>query len=98
MNRGSGKRPKLVFFPARFIPPTPGLNKNDYEIYATYYGSIASGFFGKLKVIRKTDGKLLFPYDGADTIGPFETIEVAVRAAKARGEEVVNGDLNFPEL
>jgi hypothetical protein len=48
--------------------------------------------------VRKTDGKLLFPFDGADNIGPFPTKADAVAAALARGDAVVDGDLACPEL
>ena len=98
MNQSSGKRPKLVLFPTRQIAPTPGASPDDFQIYASYRGSSASGFFGTLKVVRKTDGKLLFPFDGAGSIGPFPTKADAVAAALERGDEVVQGDLARPEL
>ena len=98
MNQSSGKRPKLVLFPTRTVTPTPGTSEDDFQIYASYRGSSASGFFGTLKVVRKTDGKLLFPFDGAASIGPFPTKAAAVAAALERGGEVVEGDIARPEL
>jgi hypothetical protein len=98
VTQSSGKRPKLVLFPARHVEPTPGHSADDFQIYASYRGSTASGFFGTLKVVRKTDGRLLFPFDGADTIGPFVTKAEAVAAALARGDAVVQADLERPEL
>lgn len=98
MTQSSGKRPKLVLFPARHVEPRPGTSADDFQIYASYRGSTASGFFGTLKVVRKTDGRLLFPFDGADTIGPFATKADAVAAALARGDTVVSADLARPEL
>lgn len=98
MNQSSGKRPKLVLFPTRMMAPTPGTGVDDFQIYASYRGSTASGFFGTLKVVRKTDGRLLFPFDGADNIGPFATKAAAVAAALERGDQVVEGDLARPEL
>ncbi|WP_061161714.1 DUF6723 family protein [Caballeronia temeraria] len=80
------------------MTPTPGTSENDFQIYASYRGSSASGFFGTLKVVRKTDGKLLFPFDGADTIGPYPTKAAAVAAALDRGDHVVKGDIARPEL
>ncbi|MDR5758489.1 DUF6723 family protein [Caballeronia sp. LZ035] len=85
-------------FPARHVEPRPGTSADDFQIYASYRGSTASGFFGTLKVVRKTDGRLLFPFDGADTIGPFATKADAVAAALARGDTVVSADLARPEL
>jgi hypothetical protein len=98
VTQSSGKRPKLVLFPTRHMAPTPGASADDFQIYASYRGTNASGFFGTLKVVRKTDGKLLFPFDGADNIGPFPTKADAVAAALARGDAVVDGDLACPEL
>ncbi|SAK85600.1 hypothetical protein AWB75_05710 [Caballeronia catudaia] len=98
MNQSSGKRPKLVLFPTRTVAPTPGINEDDFQIYASYRGSTASGFFGTLKVVRKTDGKLLFPFDGAASIGPFPTKAAAVAAALENGDAVVKADIARPEL
>lgn len=98
VNQSSGKRPKLILFPTRTVAPTPGTSVDDFQIYASYRGSNASGFFGTLKVVRKTDGRLLFPFDGADSIGPFPTKAAAVAAALERGDDVVRADLAHPEL
>jgi hypothetical protein len=98
MSQTSGRRPKLVLFPARSVSPSPGSTKDDFLIYASYRGTSGSGFFGTLKVVRKTDGKLLFPFEGADSIGPFASKAEAVQAAQERGEQVVSGDLERPEL
>ena len=98
MKQSSGRRPKLVLFPTRMVKATPGASVDDFLIYASYRGSTASGFFGTLKVVRKTDGKLLFPFDGADSIGPHPTKAAAIGAAQERGEELVKADLACPEL
>jgi hypothetical protein len=98
MSSSSGRRPKLVLYPTRVMPPAAGHCRDDFQIYASYRGTSASGFFGTLKVVRKTDGRLLFPFDGADSIGPYGTKAEAVQAAEDRGDEVVTGDLACPEL
>jgi hypothetical protein len=98
MSQSSGRRPKLVLFPTRNVQPAPGSSEDDFQIYASYRGTNASGFYGTLKVVRKTDGKLLFPFDGADSIGPYSTKAEAVQAAQDRGAQVVHGDLACPEL
>ncbi|KMQ80494.1 hypothetical protein BPMI_00838 [Candidatus Burkholderia pumila] len=98
MSQSTGRRPKLVLFPTRNVPPAAGHSKEDFQIYASYRGTSASGFFGTLKVVRKTDGRLLFPFEGADNIGPYATKAEAVEAAQLRGDEVVSGDLARPEL
>ncbi len=94
----SGRRPKLVYFPTRIVAPTPGASESDFQIYASYRGSAASGYYGTLKVVRKTDGRLLFPFEGADTLGPYASKSDAIEAAQRRGDEVVQADLARPEL
>jgi hypothetical protein len=98
MTRSTGRRPKLVLFPTRSVMPCAGSSKDDFLIYASYRGTIGSGFFGTLKVVRKTDGKMLFPFEGADDIGPFPTKAEAVQAAQSRGDALVSADLATPEM
>ncbi len=94
----TGKRPKLVLYPTKPMPPTPGLSQCDFAIYASYRGTRASGFYGTLKVVRKTDAKLLFPFDGALPIGPYASKDDAISAAQQIGRSIVEGDLTNPEL
>jgi hypothetical protein len=94
----TGKKPKLVLFPHdAFTAARAGTGSGDFAIYATY--RMAHGrFVGTLKVVRKTDGRLLFPFDGAPTIGPYDTKAAAVLAATALGAKLVKADLKNPEL
>ncbi|MFP3555044.1 DUF6723 family protein [Paraburkholderia sp. SIMBA_049] len=81
-----------------FIPSVPGKNEGDFEVSA---GSKLAGyrrFFGVLRVVRKTDGRLLFPFDGAPDLGPYPTKEEALAAAQVYGEHIVEHDLARPEL
>ena len=94
----TGKRPKLALFPTKSVPTAPGTTEDDFTVYASYRGSGSSGYYGKLKVVRTTDGKLLYPFEGSEQIGPFETRPDAIAAAHRRGDEIVNGDLKNPEL
>ncbi|MDR5740170.1 DUF6723 family protein [Caballeronia sp. LZ016] len=93
-----GKRPKLALFPTKSVVPTPGATEDDFVIYASYRGNSASGYYGTLKVVRTTDGKLLYPFEGAEQIGPFGSMADAISAAHFRGDMIVNGDLKSPEL
>ncbi|MDR5884233.1 DUF6723 family protein [Caballeronia sp. LZ032] len=92
------RRPKLVFFPSKCPEPTPGRSAEDYRVYASYRPGTSGRFMGTLKVVRVTDGRLLFPFDGAEELGPFETKEAAKNAAAIRGREIVEADLRSPEL
>jgi len=72
-------------------------SRQDYEIYATYRRTTEGAFIGLLKVVRKIDGRLLFPFAGAPDIGPFDNGEAARAAAQTYGERVVDSDLSNPE-
>jgi hypothetical protein len=52
---------------------------------------------GSLKVVRKTDGRLLFPFAGAPVIGPFATALEARSAATVCGARIVADDIRNPE-
>ncbi|MCI1043857.1 hypothetical protein HWE05_11510 [Caballeronia zhejiangensis] len=87
-----------MFFTTRRPEPTPGRSADDYRIYASYRPGVSGGFFGTLKVVRVTDGRLLFPFAGAEEFGPFATKDAARSAAAQRGLEIVQADLVSPEL
>jgi hypothetical protein len=71
--------------------------KSDYEIYASYLVNAGGQYLGSLKVVRKTDGRLVFPFVGAPTIGPFPDKQAARDAAIAYGEQIVAADIANPE-
>ncbi|MBT2789875.1 MULTISPECIES: DUF6723 family protein [Paraburkholderia] len=73
------------------------ITASDYRIYPTYRRTVTGTFTGDLKVVRITDDRLIFPYDGAPMIGPFETALEAREAAARKGAEVVAADLLNPE-
>lgn len=98
MDTSNHRRPKLVIFPTRKVAPTPGRSEDDYKVYASYRPGASGRFVGTLKVVRLTDGRLLYPFDGAEDIGPFDSKEAAKHKALLRGSEVVQADLHAPEL
>jgi hypothetical protein len=95
--RQAGKKPKLLFRTDVPVSPCAGKSPDDFAIYATYR-LLHGRFMGSLKVVRKTDSRLLFPFDGAPTIGPFAHKEEALRAAASLGVEIVKADLANPEM
>lgn len=98
MTAMSSRRPKLVLFPrGSGHASKPGATEEDYAIYASYRPCSGGGYLGTLKVVRLTDARLLFPFDGAEEIGPFATQEAARDAAEARGKAAVSADMRFPE-
>ena len=68
-----------------------------YEIFASYFRCGDGRYAGKLRVVRKHDRKLIFPFDGAPQIGPCETPDDARRAALEYGIELVAADRAAPE-
>ncbi|MDR7008950.1 hypothetical protein J2W46_005879 [Paraburkholderia strydomiana] len=91
-------RPKLIFArPPR--PPYDGCpgGAGGYRIYATCRRTSTGAYVGELKVVRTSDDRLLYPFDGAPTIGPFEEASAAREAASSKGQEVVKADLHNPE-
>ncbi|MET3232879.1 UNVERIFIED_ORG: hypothetical protein ABIC54_005087 [Burkholderia sp. 1263] len=70
---------------------------SDYQIYATYRRTPSGAFMGDLKVVRMIDDRLIFPFDGAPPIGPFDTASEARDSARAKGAEIVAADLANPE-
>jgi hypothetical protein len=70
---------------------------DDYAVYLTASRTAGGQFFGTLEVVRKTDGKTIYPHDGALEIGPFATVEEARRSATNLGGMVIDADLKHPE-
>lgn len=54
-------------------------------------------FVGSLKVVRKTDSRLPFPFEGAPAIGPFDNKDEALGTAAALGAQIVEADIANPE-
>jgi hypothetical protein len=88
-------RPRMIFPKPR--DPTARADASGYEIYATYRRTTEGAFLGLLKVVRKGDGRLLFPFAGAPDIGPYPDAKEAREAARRHGEAVVKADLENPE-
>ncbi|MBP0594069.1 hypothetical protein J8I87_31215 [Paraburkholderia sp. LEh10] len=70
---------------------------DDYVIYVTTKFFATGCFFGELLLVRTTDGRKLFPFEGASPIGPFATVDDARAAATAHGVFLIEADLKNPE-
>ena len=93
------KKPKIVLSMAQFKNRASGelMRVEDFEIYASYQINAGGLFVGTLKVIRKTDGRLLFPFQGSPILGPYPTRQEAREAAVRHGELIVQSDIAVPE-
>lgn len=77
-------------------PTVPAFALDDYKIYASYR-LIGGLYFGTLKVVRVTDLRVLFPFEGAPELGPYVTSDEAKEASQRLGTELAYGDLAHPE-
>jgi hypothetical protein len=88
-------RPKLT--QRKTQPGVRAQSPDDFGVYSTYRYEGSNRYFGILKVVRKTDGRMLFPFDGAPELGPFATAKEARAAADEYGAKIVAADLAQPE-
>jgi uncharacterized protein DUF6723 len=93
------KKPKIVLSMTQLQSRGSGerMHPEDFAVYASYQINAGGLFVGTLKVIRKTDGRLLFPFQGAPVLGPYPSREEARDAAVMRGEQIVASDIANPE-
>uniref|UniRef100_UPI001BD4D804 DUF6723 family protein n=1 Tax=Caballeronia sp. dw_276 TaxID=2719795 RepID=UPI001BD4D804 len=75
----------------------PGTSEEDFDVYTTYHPNGGGQFNAKLRVVRKTDGRLLFPFEGAPLIGPYPTGQLAIEAALAFAHKLILADIVEPE-
>lgn len=66
-------------------------------MYASYRLNAGALFVGNLRVVRMTDGRVLYPYVGAPTVGPFNLKEEAYAASIALANKLIDDDIKSPE-
>ena len=71
------------------------LAEGDYAVEVSTSG--LSGHFTKVKVTRLTDGKIIFPFEGSEILGPFNTAQEARDAGRVIAHRFVKGDMVNPE-
>lgn len=72
-------------------------SETDFDVHAGYRTTGSRRFMGTLRVVRKTDGRFLYPFEGAPEIGPFDRAPQARDAAEDYGRELIAADLRNPE-
>ena len=75
--------------------PQRPLSKEDYAVEISTTG--LNRHFAKVKIKRMTDGKIIFPFDGSETVGPFDTADEARYAGQMMARRLVDGDIDKPE-
>jgi hypothetical protein len=78
-------------------PLSEGSVYEGFDIYASDVVNATGLHVGTLKVVRKRDKRVLYPFDGCETIGPYESSEDARKAAQALGQKLVEADIANPE-
>lgn len=73
------------------------LRPEDYDVVCGQKVNGLGRYIGYLRIRRKPDGKLIYPFDGCQVPGPFATGEEARRAACEMAEELVRLDIASPE-
>ncbi|MEM5371951.1 DUF6723 family protein [Paraburkholderia azotifigens] len=68
----------------------------DYVAYTTRF-TPATGYFGMLSLVRTTDLRKLYPFNGASDIGPFQSVDAARDAANELAAKLIEADLKCPE-
>jgi|ERR1700712_1866480 hypothetical protein len=97
MAMAQGPRQNFTRFKAILQDSVPAQSLVDFRIYASYRG-VPGQFYGTLKVVRLTDKRVLFPFEGCPELGPFADRQSALDAARHYGEQLASGDLQQPEL
>jgi hypothetical protein len=76
----------------------PGtLRPEDYDVICGQKVDGLGRYIGYLKIRRKTDGKVIYPFEGCTVPGPFTTAEDARNAARVLANELVDHDIARPE-
>lgn len=69
----------------------------DQFAVATGFFERSKQFYGRLRIIRTTDRRLIYPYTGAEDLGPHRSAQEAIAAVQKLTEKIVAADLANPE-
>jgi hypothetical protein len=83
------RRPASIAHPAR-------TGRANYQV-AVSSRRTSSGTVPTLKVIRLSDDRVIYPFQGHADMPFFETTEAAQQFADAYGWQLVDGDIAVPE-
>ncbi|CAM2159404.1 conserved protein of unknown function (plasmid) [Pararobbsia alpina] len=76
--------------------PRAPTHVDDYLIDVACWGSW-SQHFARVKIRRKTDGKVIFPFEGAAVVGPFSSAGEAREKGEQFARDLVYADIKNPE-
>lgn len=73
-----------------------GATRANYEVTASSRQT-ASGVLPTLKVVRRTDKRVIYPFRGCADMPLFQDVASARHHAEAYGWQLVDGDIAVPE-
>jgi hypothetical protein len=82
--------------PSKKVPAKPA-STDDYLVSIASKSVQKGRYYGTLSLVRKTDGRTLYPFDGAPDLGPFPTFVEARAAAQSWASKLISADLSNPE-
>lgn len=77
--------------------PAKATTDTDYLVSIASKAVQKGRYYGTLTLVRKTDGRILYPFDGAPDLGPFPTFVEARAAAQSWASKLINADITNPE-
>ncbi|WP_240655920.1 DUF6723 family protein [Paraburkholderia phosphatilytica] len=72
------------------------VERDRYEITASFRRT-SYGIIPLLKVVRLSDGRLIYPFQGCADMPLCADAQSATKFAEAWGEKLVSGDIAVPE-
>ena len=69
----------------------------DYDVFCGEQIDGAGRYYGLLRIRRKTDGRLIYPFDGCPRPGPCATGPLARQQALTLADELIRADIATPE-
>lgn len=69
----------------------------DYEVFCGEQIDGAGRYYGVLRIRRRSDGRLIYPFEGCSRPGPCATGAQAREVALALADELIRADIALPE-
>jgi hypothetical protein len=71
--------------------------RDDYDVDIHPERIEEGRYYAALRILRTTDGKLIYPFDGCARPGPCTSADEVKEAARSMANELIRADVNDPE-
>jgi hypothetical protein len=68
----------------------------DYRVNVSSFRA-AGQFYARIRIERIADKRIIFPFDGSEVPGPFDSSDLAREAGVLRAHQLVEGDIRYRE-